>query len=174
MWLTFFPAFLLAISIVLARLKLLGKSRYSLNNQHHLGSKFTLLASNSVTNQFKVATLVHCSLHTTGPQYLSSLLHPYTSSRLLRPTSASISSPNLVLTLLLPLTVFDMCALLFGISSLIPTRTLSSNPIYQLTFSLVQAFLAANNYTGALLIWHNHVEFCVLKLCYHVCNISRT
>jgi len=34
------------------RSKLLGSSRYSLNYQNHLGSKFTSLASNSATNQF--------------------------------------------------------------------------------------------------------------------------
>jgi len=45
----------------------------------------------------------------------------------------SISFPNLVSTLLLPLVVFDTLALLFGFPSLIildlPTLTLSSNPI---------------------------------------------
>jgi len=35
-----------------ARSKLLGWSRYSLNYQHHLSSKFPSLASNSATNQF--------------------------------------------------------------------------------------------------------------------------
>jgi len=59
----------------------------------------------------ELATLVHRSLHNAGPQYLSYLLHPYTPSRPL----PSISSPNLVSTLLLPLVVFDMLALLFGI-----------------------------------------------------------
>jgi len=56
---------------------------------------------------FKLATLVHRSLHNAGTQYLSSLLHPYTPSRQLRST------------LLLPLVVFDMLALLSGITSVI-------------------------------------------------------
>jgi len=62
---------------------------------------------------------------------------------------SSISSPNLVSTLLLPLVVFDMLALHFGIPSHIisdlPTLTLSSNPILKLTFSLVQTCQALSN-----------------------------
>jgi len=41
---------------------------------------------------FKLATLVHRSLHNAGPQYLSSLLHPYTPSRQLRSASLNLLS----------------------------------------------------------------------------------
>jgi len=41
---------------------------------------------------FKMATLVHRSLHNDGPQYFSSLLHPYTPSRHLRSASRKLLS----------------------------------------------------------------------------------
>jgi len=66
---------------------------------------------------FKLATLVHRSLHNARPQYMSSLLNPYTSSRQL--CSASLHLFSHASSLLLPLVVFDMLALLFGILSLI-------------------------------------------------------
>jgi len=80
---------------------------------------------------FKLATLVPFT-----PQRWPSMLLIFTTS--FTPThqlhsASSISSPDLISTLLLPLVVFDMLALLFGIPSLIisdlPTLTLSSNPI---------------------------------------------
>jgi len=49
---------------------------------------------------FKLATLIHCSLHNAGPQYLSSLQHPYTPSR--QPRSASLnllSQRRIIITL---------------------------------------------------------------------------
>jgi len=50
-------------------------------------------------------------------------------------------------------------------------RSIDSYTVFKfnikLTFSLVQAFLAPNNYIHALLIRHSHVDFCVLK-CYYV------
>jgi len=92
----FLPAFLFTISIVFS----LGLSRYSLKYQHHLSSKFTLLASNSATNQFKLATLVHRSLHYGGPQYLSSVLHPYTPSRQLHSASLNLLSQPLIINAL--------------------------------------------------------------------------
>jgi len=125
----FLPAFLLAISIVF---KTLWHESFSLNYQYHLSSKFTSLASNPATNRFELATLVHCSLHNAEPQYLSSVLHPYTPWCQLRSAFLhlpfSISSPNLVSSLLLTLLVFDMLALLFLIppSSLILRGTLAS------------------------------------------------
>jgi len=51
---------------------------------------------------FKLAktTLVHRSLHNDGPQYLSSLLHPYTPSRQLRSASLNLLSlPRINITL---------------------------------------------------------------------------
>jgi len=77
---------------------------------------------------FKLATLVHRSLHYAGPQYLSSLLLPYT-------PSCQLCSVSLILvsTLLLSLVVFNMLILLFAVHSLIisdlSTLTRSSNPI---------------------------------------------
>jgi len=59
---------------------------------------------------FKLTTLVHRSLHIVCLQYLSSLLYHYVSFAL----PPSISSPNLVPTLLWPPVVFDMLAHLFG------------------------------------------------------------
>jgi len=63
-----------------------------------------------------------------------------------------------------------LLTILFGIPFLIisdlPTLTLSSFSIDKLTFSLVQAFLASNNFIHVRLIRHNHVDFCVLKLYY--------
>jgi len=41
---------------------------------------------------FNLATLVHRSLHNAGPQYLSSLLHPYTPFRQLRSESLNLLS----------------------------------------------------------------------------------
>jgi len=109
---------------------------------------------------FKLAILAHRALNNAGPQYLPSLLYPYTLSQLR--SASSISSPNLVSTLLLPLVVFDMLALL---SFLHHHRYTNSYTVYksilktQLTFSLVQAFLAPNNSIHAFLIQHNHVDF---------------
>jgi len=50
----FLPAFRLAIFIIVNMFKTFGSSHYLLNNQHHLSSKFTSLASNSATNRFKI------------------------------------------------------------------------------------------------------------------------
>jgi len=100
----------------------------------------------------------HRSWTQVGTCYLYYILTLHRVSFALPP---SISSPNLVSTLLLlPLVVFDMpaiLALLFGIPSLIiwDLSTLihpSSNPILKLTCALVQAFLAPNNSIYALLI----------------------
>jgi len=83
----------------------------------------------------------------------------------------SIFSPNLVSTLLLPLVVslsstYWFISLEFSTRHLhsIDSHTLSSNPIYKLTGSLVQTLPASNNSIHAFLIRHNHVDFCVLKL----------
>jgi len=64
---------------------------YSLNYQHHLSSTFTLLASNSVILNWLLFSAV---LSTTldNPQYLLSLLHPYTPSRQLRSASLKLLS----------------------------------------------------------------------------------
>jgi len=49
---------------------------------------------------FKLATLVHRSLHNASPQYMSSLLHPHTPSRQLRSASLNLlSQPHINITL---------------------------------------------------------------------------
>jgi len=103
-------------------------SRYSLDYQHHLSSKSTSLTSNSATNKFKFATLVHRSLHNAGPQYLSSLLHPYTPSRHLRSASLNLLSQPQHCSWLSTCWPFSLEFFSFIISYL-PTLTLSSNPI---------------------------------------------
>jgi len=69
------------------RLKFLGSSHYLRNCQHHLSSKFTSLEAIEERINFKLFILVHRSL---GPQYLSSLLHPYTPSHQLHSASLNL------------------------------------------------------------------------------------
>jgi len=118
---------------------------------------------------FKLAILVHRSLHNAGPQYSCHIYYILTRHRDRFALPPSISSPNLVSTLLLPLVVFDMLAFLLGTFSLtisdLPTLTLPSNPIWK-THIFSFSFLTPNNSIRALLIRHNHVDFCVLKLYY--------
>ena len=83
----------------------------------------------------------------------------------------SIFSPYLVSTPLSHLVVFRMLAPLFGIPfhlilNLL-TRTLPSNPISKLTFSLLKAFLVPNNFISALLIRHFYVDFSVENIYYY-------
>jgi len=116
---------------------------------------------------FKISyTLVHRSLHNAGAQYLSSLLDHYCFA-----LPPSISSPILVSTLLLPLVVFDMLALLFGIPS-IPhhLRSTDSYTVFKynlkLTFSLVQASLAASNFDPFCVLKSYYVMLCYVMLCH--------
>jgi len=101
--------------------------------------------------------------------YMSSLQLPYTPSRQLRSVSLKLLSQPRI-NILLPLVVFDMLALHFGIPSLIisdlPTLTLSSNPIQNLPFLWCKHLRPLAIYIHALLILHNQVDFCVLKLYY--------
>jgi len=81
---------------------------------------------------FKLTTLVHRSLHNASPQYMSSLLHPYTSSRQLGSASLNLlSQPHINITL--ASRGFRHAGPSFGIPSLIIsdllTLTLSTNPI---------------------------------------------
>jgi len=68
---------------------------------------------------YKLATIVHHSLHNACSQYLSSLLHTYTPTHQRNPQHVSfapppsIFSPNLVPTLLSTLVVFSILAPLF-------------------------------------------------------------
>jgi len=130
---------------------------------------------------------------------LSSKLYPYTPLRQLRCLPQSPCQPRILpwscslmtlrhinpirfftLTLLLPLVVFNMLALLFGIPFLITsdllTQTLSSKPIERLIFSLVQAFLARTILSTSL--WFDIImlifEFIVCYvMLYCLCNLNR-
>jgi len=112
---------------------------------------------------FKLASLVHRSLHNAGPQYLSSLLHLYTPSRQLRSASLNLLSEPRINTALAS-RGFRHAGPSFWNSSLI----LSSHTVFQSNLKtrlfLVQASLAPPVSIHALLIRHNHVDFCVLKL----------
>ena len=86
---------------------------------------------------YKLATLVHRSLHSVYPNYLSSLLHP---------TRQLLSiSLNPVSTLPLPLADFGMPPRFETPSLLISDLSTLSNPTSELTYSLLIAFLALNN-----------------------------
>jgi len=88
----FLPAFLLAISIVYSAFKtpwhesLLAQlpkcTTSALDSLHWLPIQQRI--------NFKLATLVHRSLHDAGPQYSLSLLHTYTPSRQLRSASLNL------------------------------------------------------------------------------------
>jgi len=75
-----------------ARSKFLGACSNSLNNQLHLAlnSLHWLLIRQRI--DYKLATIVHLSLHNACPQYLSSLLHTYTPTRQLRSASLNLLS----------------------------------------------------------------------------------
>jgi len=83
---------------------------------------------------YKLATIVHRSLHNACPQYLLSLLYTYTPIRQLRSASLNLLS-HLVSRLLSPLVVFGILAPLFETPSLLIvdlstlTPTPPSNPI---------------------------------------------
>jgi len=74
MLIPFLLAFLLAISITLARVvtRSTTKTTSDLKSLHWLPIQQRI--------NFKLATLVHRLLHNATPQYISSLLHPYTPS----------------------------------------------------------------------------------------------
>jgi len=116
---------------------------------------------------FKSATPVHRSLHNAGPQYLSSL------------SSHSIASASLCFPPSPLPTSYQHCFCLSWFSTCWPFSLefpSSSSQIYRLLhclqsqfktpLSMVQASLAPNNSIHTHLILHNHVDFCVLKLCY--------
>jgi len=77
---------------------LTGISSRNIHSFHRIQNSLAQVVTHSTTNttsavnslhwlpiqkwiNFKLATLVHRSLHNAGPQYLSSLLHPYAPSR---------------------------------------------------------------------------------------------
>jgi hypothetical protein len=111
-----------------------------------------------------VATPLHRSLLYASPQYFSPLLHAYTRTRQLRSASPSfISQPRI--NIAHASRGFGMMAPLSGVPSLLildlSTRTLPSNPISLLTYSVLQAFLATNNSIHALRI---HIFMLILAL----------
>jgi len=115
----FLRAFLLAISIVFSAFKTprLESLLAQLPTPPQLKNSFHWLPIQQRIN-FKLATLVHCSLYDAAPQYMSSLLPPYTTSRQLRSASLNLlSQPRINITL--GSRDFNMLALPFGIPSLI-------------------------------------------------------
>ena len=98
---------------------------------------------------YKLATIVHRSLHNACPQYLSSLLHTYTPTCQLRSASLNLlSQPRVNIALASRGFRHAWNLLILDLSTL----TLPSNPISKLTCSVLWAFLAPNNSIHALLI----------------------
>jgi len=102
----------------------------------------------------------------------------YTCHRVSFAQPPSISSPNLVLTLLLPLVVFNMLALTFGIH--LPHHLKSTDSYTVLKSNLKTHLFSGASISGlaifiqALLIRHNHVDFCILKLYYVIQQLFTT
>jgi len=107
-----------------ARSKLLGSSHYSLNYQHHIHFIGYQFSNESILNWVLLST-VHSTMLALNTCHLYYILTRHRVSFALPPSISYDSSSNLVSTLLLPLVVFDMLALLFGIPP-------SSSQIYQL------------------------------------------
>ena len=107
---------------------------------------------------YKLATLVHRSLHNACSQYLSSLIQAYTQIRQLRTASLSLLSQPHVNIALASRGFRHAGPSIWNSKS---TFTLPSNPISKLTSSLQQAFLSPDNSICALLIRQSHVNFSV-------------
>ena len=161
----FLPAFLRAISIVFSAFKFLVVSCNSLNKTHSssaLNSLHWLPIRKRI--DYNLATLVHRSLHNACSQYLSSLLQAYTPTHQLRSASLNLLSvPRVNITLASrgfrhagPSIWNSLPPHLRSIDTSLP-----SNPISKLTFSLLKAFLAPNNFIRAILIQHFYVDFSV-------------
>jgi len=119
----------------------------------------------------KLATNVHRSLHNACPQYLSSMLHTYTPTRQLRSASLNLlSQPRVKIVLAFRGFRHVGLAPLLGTPSLLildlSTPTPPSNPISELTCSVLKAFLAPNNSIHALLIHINMLIYLAPKLFY--------
>jgi len=119
---------------------------------------------------FKLATLVHRSLHNAGPQYLSSLLHPYTPSRQLRSDSLNLlSQPRINITL--ASRGFRHAGPSLWKSFPNHLRSTDSYTVFKSNLK-THHFLWCKHLwplaisVPALLIRHSHVDFCVLKLYY--------
>jgi len=81
---------------------------------------------------FKLATLVHRSLHNAGPHCISSSLHPYTPSRQLRSASLNFLSQHCINIALVFRGFRHAGRSLWNLSLIIsdlPILTMSSNPI---------------------------------------------
>jgi len=136
-------------------------------------------------NKFKLATLVHCALHNAGPQYVSSLLHPYTPSCQLCSASLNLPSKSRINIALASRGFWHagpslLNSLPHHLRSTDSYTVFKSNLKTHFFSSASSSALAPNNYIHVLLIRHNHVDFCVLKLyCYvtqhrtHDCDIMK-
>jgi len=143
----------------------LSKLRIEMSVKSDTKMLFNFVASVDQLRCYDKLILVHRSLHNAGSQYLSSLLHLYMPSRQLRSVSFNLlSQPCINITL----TSRCLLALPFGISSLtisdLLTLTLSSNPSKNSPFLWCKHLWPLAISIHALLIWHNHVDFCILKL----------
>jgi len=89
----FLPTFLLAISIVFSAFKTPWLKSLSITNTTSVLKSFNWLPiQQRFRINFKLATLVHYSFYNAGPQYLSSLLHPYMPSCQLHSASLNLLS----------------------------------------------------------------------------------
>jgi len=119
---------------------------------------------------FKLATPVHRSLHNAAPQYMSSLLYPYTPSRQLRFASLNLLSHSRI-NITLASRGFRHAGL--SLWNSLPHHLRSTDSYTVLKSNLKNSpFLQCMHlwplaiYIHVLLIRHNHVYFCVLKLYY--------
>jgi len=160
-------AFLLAISIVFSALNI--PQHESLLTQHHPSSQFTSLASNEATNWLLPATVrtTTSAFNTCHLYYIPALHHV----SFTLPTS--ISYHNLTSTLLLPLVLFDILAILFRIPSLriwnLLPLTLPSNLILKLIYFLVlPLYWRASDSTWCRLISALKINYITLQDQIHV------
>jgi len=111
---------------------------------------------------FKLATLVHRSLHNAGPQYLSYLSHPYTPSRQLRSASLNLLSQSSI-NIALACRGFRHAGPSLWNSLPYHLRYIDSYTIFisNLKPHLFSglSFSGPKNSIHALLIRHNHVDF---------------
>jgi len=144
-----------------ARSKLLGSSRYSFN------SIFTSLASNSVTNQFSIGHSCPPFIPQRCPSIHVILLQPYTPSSQLHSASLNLlSQPRINITLAS-----------HGFQHAGPSlwNSLTHHLRYTDSYTVYKSNLKTLAiYIYMLLIRHNHVDFCILKLYYVILNIDQT
>jgi len=111
---------------------------------------------------FRLATLVHRPLHNVGPQYLSSLTHPYTPSRQLRSASLTLlSQPRINISLASRGFGHAGPSLWYSLPYHLrfTDYTVFTSDLKTHLFLVRAFFLEPNDSIHALLILHNHVDF---------------